>query len=86
MRRVKTIVLQVPAAREFDALNQSLRDRVTSVLVDYAVNPQHFANQVKMLKGSHLRRLRVGDWRIVFDETDAQIIVRTIANRRDVYR
>lgn len=31
-------------------------------------------------------RLRVGDWRVVYDMRDDKIIVRNIGNRGDVYK
>jgi mRNA interferase RelE/StbE len=44
----------------------------------------HF-NRVKRLKGSVGKRLRVGDFRVVFQESDDEIYVARIAPRGDVY-
>lgn len=51
----------------------------------YAADPVSQANNVQALKGSTALRLRVGDFRVVFEETDAQIVVTLIGPRGSVY-
>lgn len=44
------------------------------------------AGDVKVLVGrSGARRLRIGDYRAVFAETDGEIVVTRVGHRRDVY-
>jgi mRNA interferase RelE/StbE len=38
-----------------------------------------------MLRGSSLKRLRVGDFRVLFEETETEIIVTRIGPRGSVY-
>ena len=40
---------------------------------------------IKRLKGRAGSRLRVGDWRVIFDKKDGTIIVVAVGHRRDVY-
>lgn len=51
----------------------------------YAENPVSQANNVKTLQGSTARRLRIGDYRAIFEETATEIIVTTIGPRGSVY-
>jgi mRNA interferase RelE/StbE len=43
------------------------------------------ANNVTQLVGSRAKRLRVGDFRGIFDETEATLTVIRIGPREDVY-
>jgi mRNA interferase RelE/StbE len=43
------------------------------------------ANNVKALKGSDVRRLRVGDWRVVFTSEPEHIVVHDIGPRGSIY-
>ncbi|MGJ5175922.1 type II toxin-antitoxin system RelE family toxin [Bradyrhizobium oligotrophicum] len=56
-----------------------------SKIEQYARDPAEQANNVKKLKGSVLLRLRVGDFRVVFTETDDAINVHDIGPRGDIY-
>ena len=51
----------------------------------YADDPNRLANLVKRLQGSTALRLRVGDYRIVFEETADEIVVTKIAPRGSAY-
>jgi mRNA interferase RelE/StbE len=82
----RTIVLAPEAAREFDALDSTVRQRVEKALDQLALGPLALRNQIKRLKGDAAMRLRVGDWRIIFDVHVGEIIVLAIAHRREVYR
>jgi mRNA interferase RelE/StbE len=82
----RTIVLAPEAAREFDALDSAVRQRVEKALDQLALDPLALKNQIKRLKGDSAMRLRVRDWRIIFDAHLAEIIVLAIAHRREVYR
>ena len=52
----------------------------------YADAPESLANNVKALKGMlGTRRLRVGDWRVVFTETFEVVAIEKIAPRGGAY-
>jgi mRNA interferase RelE/StbE len=83
---VRTIVLTPEAAREFEALDPTVKERVEAALDQLAVAPLSLRNQIKRLKGQTSLRLRVGDWRIIFELRSDEILVLMIAHRSEAYR
>jgi mRNA interferase RelE/StbE len=83
---VRTIVFTPEAAREFEALDSTIRERVEATLDQLAVAPLSLRNQIKRLKGQTALRLRVGDWRIIFQLRSDEILVLMIAHRSEAYR
>jgi mRNA interferase RelE/StbE len=81
---VKKIVFLKPA---FSALqkHKNMAPRIREKIVAYSADPASLANQVTELRGSSLKRLRVGDFRVLFAETEAEIIVSRIGPRRSIY-
>lgn len=59
--------------------------RLRKAIVEYAANPAAHANNVTQLVGSSAKRLRAGDYRIVIQETEAEIVVTRIAPRGSAY-
>lgn len=51
----------------------------------YAADPASLANNVTELPGASLKRLRVGDFRVLFDETATEIVVTKIGPRGSIY-
>ena len=82
----RTIVYAPEAARELDALDPVIRGRIESALASLAIDPLAQRNQIKRLRGDTALRLRVGDWRIIFDASLSEIVVLAIGHRREVYR
>jgi mRNA interferase RelE/StbE len=60
---------------------------IVAKIEQYAADPSSLANNVKALQGAGagLRRLRVGDYRVIFDETDTVVAVIRIGPRGSVY-
>jgi mRNA interferase RelE/StbE len=52
---------------------------------EYATGSGAHANQVKALRGAAGLRMRIGDFRVLFQETDSMITVVTIGPRGRVY-
>ncbi|CDZ43214.1 Hypothetical protein NGAL_HAMBI1146_59870 [Neorhizobium galegae bv. officinalis] len=75
---MKTIVLSIAAAKDLDKLNADARKQVSQALIDYAVNGH---GDVKMLKGREGYRLRVGRYRVIFDEDSTTILAIYIGKR-----
>ena len=76
-----------PAAdRHINALDAVVRTRVLNAIAKLARDP-YAASNVKALADG-LYRLRVGDWRVVYDmrTADVLILVVKVAHRREVYR
>lgn len=60
--------------------------RIRSKLRQYAEAPSSLANNVIIMKGgTELRRMRVGDWRVIFTEDMVVILVVRVAPRGGVY-
>ena len=60
---------------------QRIRDKIEQ----YAEDPASQANNVKKLRGRDGLRLRIGDWRVIFDEDEDDIRVLVIGPRGSVY-
>jgi mRNA-degrading endonuclease RelE of RelBE toxin-antitoxin system len=58
----RTIVFASEAAKEFDSLDPTVKERIERALDQLAVDPVGLRNQIKRLKGDTAMRLRVGDW------------------------
>ena len=65
--------------------HRNIARRIEEKISDYAADPKSLANVVTELRGSSLKRLRVGDFRVVFEETETDIIVSRIGPRGSIY-
>ncbi|MFH1016639.1 MAG: type II toxin-antitoxin system RelE/ParE family toxin [Pseudomonadota bacterium] len=77
------------AKKEFDALPARVQDRVIEALAILAQNPYSEILQVRKLHGGlDLFRIRLGDYRVVYEIRKAVllILVIKIGHRKDVYR
>lgn len=52
----------------------------------YAENPQSLASQVKKLQGRDGYRLRVGNWRVIFDRDGNVLDILEIGPRSGIYQ
>ena len=75
---MKTIVLTLSAARDFDTLPRDGREQVEAGLHRYAMDGQ---GDVKALQGRGGYRLRIGGYRVIFDEDAATILAIYIGRR-----
>jgi mRNA interferase RelE/StbE len=75
---MKTIVLTHSAAKDLDALPQDARDSVSAGLHRYAVTGQ---GDVRKLAGRDGYRLRIGAYRVIFEEDAATILAIYIGRR-----
>ena len=73
------------ALKELLALDGPVRGRVTDAINDLAHNPR--PPGCKKLKGSSSYRIRVGDWRVIYDVTDKILTVEVlrIGHRGSIY-
>ncbi len=81
---MKTVVF-LPAAAKALRKHRSEASRIVAKISAYAEEPSSVANNVKALAGSSALRLRVGDFRVVFEETGDEIIVTKIGPRGSIY-
>jgi mRNA interferase RelE/StbE len=63
----------------------NVADRLRKAIREYAANPMAHANNIGQLTGTSAKRLRVGDYRIIFEETAVEIVVTRIAPRGSAY-
>lgn len=74
------------AERDLDRLGPQLLDRVAERFERLADDPRPPGSQ--KLAGLELRRIRVGDYRIVYkvDDGERAVFVHRVRHRREVYR
>lgn len=75
---MKTIIFTAAAAKHHDALPSAARAEVDIALDMYATDGR---GDVKRLQGSPYNRLRVGRYRVVFDEDGTTILAIYIGKR-----
>lgn len=75
------------AKRDLRRLDRQSQARIVSALGELAVDPHHH-RQVKRLVGQDGCRLRVGDYRVLFQIENDRLIVLVfqVGYRREVYR
>jgi mRNA interferase RelE/StbE len=59
--------------------------KIRAKIEQYAQDPASLSNNVKRLKGREGLRLRIGDWRVIFNESRETIDVLVIGPRGSVY-
>lgn len=59
--------------------------RITAKIEDYAANPGALENIVTEMVGKDYKRLRVGDFRVLFRETATEITVLDLGPRGGIY-
>jgi mRNA interferase RelE/StbE len=82
---VKRVVIMPEARKVLSRLPRPLAGRILDKLDQYADKPETLANNVKRLKGDQGLRLRVGDWRVLFDEDAETVVVRAVRPRGSAY-
>ena len=78
------VVLEKQAAKYLESLDTVMKHRINEALKDLAEEPP--AGDIIKLRGKDGYRRRVGDYRIVFDITETEIIVYKIAPRGQIYK
>ncbi len=76
------------AVKDMRRLATRDRDRIVAKVEQYAADPTSLGNQVSMLTGSEHRRMRVGNYRVIFTlECDkiAVLVVLRVRYRRKTY-
>lgn len=82
---MKKITYQREAARYLRKMPKNWQQRVFNKIEQYASNPESLANNVIRMKGEPYYRLRVGDYRVIFDEFDTVIDIIRVDSRGTVY-
>lgn len=63
-------------------------EMILEILESYIGNPSSGSFDIKTLKGRYgaFKRLRVGDYRIIFEETGNIMFIYEVKHRREAYR
>ncbi len=80
------VILPKSVRKVLDRLPDDIANRVLARLAALETNPR--PPNVKKLKGRDGWRLRVGDYRVIYDIDDPtlQVLVVTVGHRREVYQ
>jgi mRNA interferase RelE/StbE len=80
------VILPKSVQKQLDRLADDVARRILTRLRELEDNPRPAG--VKKLKGRTAWRVRVGDYRIIYEihDRELQIIVITVGHRREVYR
>jgi mRNA interferase RelE/StbE len=80
------VILPKSVQKELDRLPDEIANRILARLAGLEANPR--PADVKKLKGRDAWRIRVGDYRVIYEIHDRilQIIVITVGHRREIYR
>ncbi len=83
-----SIIIRKQAKKKLQSLGRPDRTRIAEKIVLLGQNPDSTELDVKPLTGQPNYRLRVGDWRVIFDrQDDVKIIaIEKIKPRGDVYK
>jgi mRNA interferase RelE/StbE len=83
---MKAVVVEKPARQALKRMPRPTAVRIVEKIEQYARHPESLARQVKSLVGDHRKRLRVGDWRVLFVEGATTIAVLDVRSRGSAYR
>ena len=79
---MKPVVFTPAAARQFRKLPDNVRKRIAAKVRGYAEGE---SADVTKLVGREGARLRIGDYRAIFIEDAASIIIVAVGNRKEIY-
>ena len=75
------------AIRDLARVPEKTCDRITAKIDQYARAPEELANNVTELAGTDGgKRLRVGGYRVLFEEDEEKVRVMRVGKRGEVYR
>ena len=80
------VILAKSVQKELDRLPDDIANRILARLAELETNPR--PPDVKKLKGRSAWRIRVRDYRVIYEihDRELQILVITVGHRREVYR
>jgi mRNA interferase RelE/StbE len=73
------------ALKQTSRIDRKDARRIFAKIEEYAAKPNRFP-QVTPVQGSEFLRLRVGDYRVIFEVRDNVMIVVAIGKRGEIYR
>ena len=82
---MKQVFFHAPALRKLARMPRNEADRIRRKISQYADDPGSLKANVKKLQGREGFRLRVGNWRVIFDENGDVLDVLDIDSRGSIY-
>lgn len=82
------LLIKKQAKKMLQALSRPLRNRITEKIIQLGNDPDDPTLDIKSLQGSLYYRLRIGDWRVIYDRDDEVriISIEKIKSRGGVYK
>jgi mRNA interferase RelE/StbE len=80
---MKAVAFTKAAWRSWRKLPQAVQDRIEAALNRYAETGEGDVKKLATVEGA---RLRVGDYRAIFIETEEEIEIFAVGHRKDIYR
>ena len=79
------LVYTYRAIRDIDVLDTTVKQRIGKTLLRYEHDHLKYSEPLKQSElGSY--RFRIGDYRVVFDLEEDQIVILRVGHRREIYR
>jgi mRNA interferase RelE/StbE len=67
---IYTLMIKRQAKKTLQSLSRPDRNKITEKIMVLGVNPDDPRLDIKSLQGQPYYRLRVGDWRVIYDRDD----------------
>lgn len=80
-----TILISKKAQKQLDKLSDSIAEPILEAISELEKDPRPVGN--KKLKGRDGYRIRIGNYRVIYDIFDTELVVDVIAvgHRKDIY-
>lgn len=82
---MRRIIYNTPALRALRSMPPNTAARIRGKIEQYADDPASLSANVRKLQGRPGYRLRVGDYRVIFDENGAVLDILDIGHRSRIY-
>lgn len=83
---MKKIAYTKKAIKDLAKMSRNRQEQMRDKINQYAENPASLANNVEAMQGETGYRLRVGDYRVRFNENDVVIDILRVLPRGEVYK
>ncbi|MFA4960667.1 MAG: type II toxin-antitoxin system RelE/ParE family toxin [Candidatus Pacearchaeota archaeon] len=77
------IIWDEKAYESLEKLDILIIKRINKKICELSVDP--FSKDIKRLKGMNAYRLRVGDYRVIFEIENDKIIILKVGHRKNIY-
>ncbi|KQY15331.1 type II toxin-antitoxin system RelE family toxin [Rhizobium sp. Root482] len=82
---MKQVFFHTPALRTLARIPRNEAEKIRRKIYQYADDPSALKTNVKKLQGREGFRLRVGNWRVIFDENGEVLDVLEVDSRGSIY-